>query len=89
MSVVLLADELNACSGELTEVLPRPMVKIGNDAFMFTYADNILTYVLLLTGNFADEILAQQQTYHHRGGRFIISIPETRVLKLSLLTSAT
>ncbi len=82
---------LNYCrigAETLDYVVDRSTVKQGHytpGTHLPIYApERLLTdqpdYVLLLTWNFADEILAQQAEYRRRGGRFIIPIPQLRVV---------
>jgi hypothetical protein len=37
-------------------------------------------YLLILSWNFADEVIAQQSGYASAGGRFVVPIPEPRII---------
>jgi SAM-dependent methyltransferase len=69
-----VADRSKAKQGWLTPGMHLPIVA----------AEELLArnpdYTLLLTWNFADEILQQQAEYRRRGGRFIIPIPDVKIV---------
>ena len=80
-------DNIRACYGKLGNVVDRSTVKQGR----YTPGTRLKIcdpsklvedqpdYCLLLTWNFAEEVLAQQSQYRQQGGKFIVPIPNVRV----------
>lgn len=69
-----VADRSTAKQGRLTPGSHLPIV--GPDELLQRRPD----FALLLTWNFATEILKQQQAYRDAGGKFIVPLPEVRVV---------
>ncbi len=73
-SIEFIADRSAAKQGRLSPGLHLPIVSA--EALEERQPD----YTLLLTWNFAEEILRQQEGYRRKGGRFVVPIPEVREL---------
>ncbi len=70
--IEFIADRSTAKQGRLSPGLHLPIVAAEQ------LENRQPDYTLLLTWNFAEEILRQQEGYRKKGGRFIIPIPEVR-----------
>lgn len=73
-SLDFVADRSTYKQGRLTPGTHLPIVAAEE------LAQRKPDYTLLLTWNFAEEILRQQQAYRDAGGRFILPVPEVRVV---------
>jgi hypothetical protein len=69
-----LADRNTLKQGKLSPGMHIPVV--SPERILAVQPD----YLLILAWNFADEIMAQQEEYRRRGGRFILPIPTPRVV---------
>jgi SAM-dependent methyltransferase len=69
-----VADRSNYKQGRLTPGTHIPIVAPEQ------LLEKMPDYTLLLTWNFADEILEQQKAYRAKGGKFIIPIPKVNVV---------
>jgi SAM-dependent methyltransferase len=73
-TIDFVADRSPAKQGHLTPGTHLPIVSA--EELLHRQPD----YTLLLTWNFADEILSQQSQYRIQGGRFIIPIPQLQIV---------
>ncbi|HEY8502937.1 MAG TPA: methyltransferase C-terminal domain-containing protein, partial [Gemmataceae bacterium] len=73
-TIDFVADRSTVKQGKFTPGTRLPIVAPGE------LLRRMPDYVLLLTWNFADEILEQQAEYRQRGGKFILPVPEVRVV---------
>jgi hypothetical protein len=69
-----VADRSGAKQGKLTPGTHLPIV--SPDALVQSRPD----YCLLLAWNFAEEILTQQADYRRAGGKFVVPIPDVRIV---------
>jgi hypothetical protein len=69
-----LADRSGLKQGKLSPGMHIPVV--APERILETQPD----YLLILAWNFGDEIMREQAEYQRRGGRFILPIPEPRVV---------
>ena len=73
-TIEFVADRSTFKHGRLTPGLHIPIVPPDH------LLESMPDYTLLLTWNFADEILAQQRAYRERGGKFILPIPKVKIV---------
>jgi len=69
-----IVDRSSLKQGRYTPGLHIPVVSCE------TMLQDMPDYLLLLAWNFADEILEQQMEFRRRGGKFILPLPEVKVL---------
>ena len=73
-TIDFVADRSNYKHDRLTPGMHLPIVAPGK------LLDDMPDYAILLTWNFADEILSQQREYREAGGKFLIPLPSPRVV---------
>jgi hypothetical protein len=73
-TLAFAADRSTYKQGRLTPGMHIPIVEPG------WLREKAPDYTLLLTWNFADEILEQQKAYREKGGKFIIPIPRVSIV---------